>query len=197
MRRERRMFRTLRNGKIRVKTNIRTHVSVCIKVVEDAEGCQISDCEGVHCSWDPVICRLLWQHPKHMDSSLVKNTLKYHCVILQRFNTMKVLLDVPCWLLALLLDLYFLCEISLTLQHHNVLYMGISTDDFSVDQSVIWNQVWHSVLLFCFSFLCCQVLHSHMHRCLGCAQKGPSQSRCIANKGPAISLAHETTYGDV
>lgn len=69
--------------------------------------------------------------------------------------------------------------------------------DFCVDQSVIGKQVWHSVLLFYFSFLCCQVLHSHLHRCLGLAQKGPSQSRSMANKGPAISLAQETTYGDV
>lgn len=36
--RERRMLKTLRNEKIRLRTNIRRHLNVCVKVVEDAEG---------------------------------------------------------------------------------------------------------------------------------------------------------------
>lgn len=34
---DRRLLKILRNGKIRVRTDIRRHLNVCVKVVEDAE----------------------------------------------------------------------------------------------------------------------------------------------------------------
>lgn len=109
------MLKILRNGKIRVRTDIRRHLNVCIKVVEDAEG-------GARSVTVQEVTVVGIQQPAGCHSSIPNMGGQLG----EKHR-------------SLLPD----CEIFLMLQHHRMYFTRclVLMKDFYVDQSVIGKQV--------------------------------------------------------